>query len=613
MKTITMMILMALAWTAVGLADEIQTDWSAGSGETGPVPVWENTFDINTDISWLSIPGQLSLSSSALPVATNTIIAIAQNGAFGVEIADLDGDGNQDIIGTTETADKLTVWYNDGAQPPAFTAQIVASGFNLISGVFSVDLDGDLDLDIIACSGEVNGRVTCYLNNGGSPVSWSAQNVDTNWGEAWEIAAGDIDSDGNMDIIGTSMTGDSVVWWRNDGMSPISWSRKSVDAAVDGAHSVRAKDIDGDGNIDLVGCGTTSRQVDWWKNGGDDPITWTKYNIDNSFTGWRSVRIGDIDNDGDQDVCASSWNRRVEWWSNDGGDPIVWTPQIIDLTLANVHQIQVADMNGDGRLDIIGSSYGGSTIAWWENGGGSNPITWTKWQSSMTITRPLALDVGDLDGDGTLEIVGSSNTWGWFQWFDALSFDAAGSLTSPILDSGLDALDKIDWTATTPPGTSLHFQVRSGTSIGTMGAWSADITTPGALDSSLDRYLQYRVFMSTSDTSVSPILKDVGFSATTSAILPGTSGLSLTTYPNPANPRANIAFELPVAGHVQLQIFDLRGRQIQMLSDASFNAGPNEVAWDGTDFQGRAMATGTYYVQLNTEHGMQHSRITLVR
>ena len=72
----------------------------------------------------------------------------------------------------------------------------------------------------------------------------------------------------------------------------------------------------------------------------------------------------------------------------------------------------------------------------------------------------------------------------------------------------------------------------------------------------------------------------------------------LPARPNPFNPRTSIAFELPAAAQVRLDIFDLAGRRITTLLSASLPAGPHAATWDGTDARGGAAPSGNYVARL---------------
>ncbi|HOX24919.1 MAG TPA: FlgD immunoglobulin-like domain containing protein [Candidatus Krumholzibacteria bacterium] len=99
----------------------------------------------------------------------------------------------------------------------------------------------------------------------------------------------------------------------------------------------------------------------------------------------------------------------------------------------------------------------------------------------------------------------------------------------------------------------------------------------------------------------------------TATAAPVTDRLSLSARPNPANPRATIAYELPAAGRVDLAIYDLRGRLVRTLVKAERPAGPSTAVWDGCDGAGRPCASGVYVHVLRTDAGTRRGKLTLVR
>lgn len=81
--------------------------------------------------------------------------------------------------------------------------------------------------------------------------------------------------------------------------------------------------------------------------------------------------------------------------------------------------------------------------------------------------------------------------------------------------------------------------------------------------------------------------------------------------PNPFNPHTAIAFDLAHAGDVQVRIMDARGQDVRVLVAAPHAAGRHQVVWDGTDGDGRAVASGVYLVQL-TAGGVSDARKCLL-
>jgi spore coat protein A len=83
--------------------------------------------------------------------------------------------------------------------------------------------------------------------------------------------------------------------------------------------------------------------------------------------------------------------------------------------------------------------------------------------------------------------------------------------------------------------------------------------------------------------------------------------------PNPFNPATEISFQLPVASHVDVAIYDVAGRLIKKLASKTFDAGTHSLKWDGTDKRGGSLASGVYYYRLTAEDFNQTKRMVMVR
>ncbi|MBS1913732.1 MAG: hypothetical protein JST22_17225 [Bacteroidetes bacterium] len=92
------------------------------------------------------------------------------------------------------------------------------------------------------------------------------------------------------------------------------------------------------------------------------------------------------------------------------------------------------------------------------------------------------------------------------------------------------------------------------------------------------------------------------------------AGYRLSAQPNPSSGAVTIAYHLPESGDVRIGIYDLRGVLVRLLvMSEGLSCGDHTVMWDGTDHNGRAVASGTYLYRLETGSGVLSRRLQLVR
>ncbi len=94
--------------------------------------------------------------------------------------------------------------------------------------------------------------------------------------------------------------------------------------------------------------------------------------------------------------------------------------------------------------------------------------------------------------------------------------------------------------------------------------------------------------------------------------LPGEYSLS-QNYPNPFNPTTSISFNLPVAGHVELAVYNLLGQKVATVVDGTLAAGQHEVIWNGSDQNGVAVSSGVYFYRLKSATFNQTRKMTLMK
>ena len=96
------------------------------------------------------------------------------------------------------------------------------------------------------------------------------------------------------------------------------WTEHTVDGAFHSAFSVYVADIDGDGDMDVLGAAHYANVIAWWENTAGDGTAWTEHIVDGTFDGARSVYAADVDGDGDMDVLGAAYLADdITWWESD--------------------------------------------------------------------------------------------------------------------------------------------------------------------------------------------------------------------------------------------------------------------------------------------------------
>src|SRR4030065_876832 len=92
----------------------------------------------------------------------------------------------------------------------------------------------------------------------------------------------------------------------------LDFSKHLLDGNFARANGVVSADVDGDGDMDILGSAIDANTIAWWENNGSQ--SFTKHIIDGSFLGAQSVQAADGDEDGDIDVSAAAFNGNETAW-----------------------------------------------------------------------------------------------------------------------------------------------------------------------------------------------------------------------------------------------------------------------------------------------------------
>ena len=354
--------------------------------------------------------------------------------------ADMDGDGDIDVLaakpGSPFGGGSIVIYRNNGNG--SFTEinnRFPGSSAALVSNVVGSDLDNDGDIDVVVgSSGFSSGGVRVYRNNGN--LSFTRTFDNGNSPSLWDIHLADLNGDnrpeimfslgGSFDQIGIYVNSGNLSSWGN--LIPV----KSGTNTGDEPRSLHAADIDGDGDIDVMSVNYLSNQLSYYPNsriGGPQPSV--RHLTSASQTrGPRNLRTGDINGDGVLDMISTSvLDGKVAWYRGTGRGNFA-SQQIIHRYQTGANEqgprgLDVVDMDGDGDLDVLSTSEVGSSVCFHENTGSgsfSQPVIITNRANGVNLVTTI-----DMDGDGDLDVVSASPGDNKIAWYEQLGGGAKDS------------------------------------------------------------------------------------------------------------------------------------------------------------------------------------------
>jgi len=378
----------------------------------------------------------IALTPLALPDAASGVVFIGRvisedgflNAPHVVHAADLDGDGDIDPLAADFLGgnDKIAWFENDGGTPPTFTERVVASGLADPQSIATADMDGDGDLDVVGVTYS-DDQVAWYENDGGSPPSFTEHVIPTTSDEPRAVFAADIDGDDDTDVVvgwevGATLFQTKITWLESDGGSPPSFTGRLImpSGGKIGAWSVYAEDMDDDGDQDVLGAfwGATDSEVAWYENDGSSPPSWTEHVLSGDAPGATSVVAADINGDGCMDAVSAAWGiDEIAWYASDCAVSPSFTEHLVSTAADAPLSIVAADVNDDGDMDVLSASGFDDTVAWYENGGGLTP-TFTRQVISTDHEYAAGVFAADLDGDTDVDVLSVSHDDDKLAWYE---------------------------------------------------------------------------------------------------------------------------------------------------------------------------------------------------
>jgi Bacterial Ig-like domain/FG-GAP-like repeat/Dockerin type I domain len=276
-----------------------------------------------------------------------------------ITVADFDNDGLQDYAIVRDT-DDISIYFNSGGSFGDSVLLPQFPGDASVGGIFSGDLTGNGFPDIVCGVGRSGTDGIVLFKNDGSRTFQPAAGIFFGNGSEAPRAFGiaDIDSDGDMDIIGGGgRTTFNLAVIKNDGSG--NFPLDSIDLYLNnpgrgaGTGPLVATDLNQDGSIDVAYSVPGDSSVHVWLNDGFGGMVFGgSYLVDTRFP--QGIDAGDIDGDGDIDLVST----RILLNDGLGG----FTKISLPVNPSSGDAVVVFDCDQDGDLDVAATRSNGITV-----------------------------------------------------------------------------------------------------------------------------------------------------------------------------------------------------------------------------------------------------------
>lgn len=400
----------------------------------------ENILTVACLIFILSLYGELeaqqtspffSTARTSAPWPRHTIDN-SSSGADGVKLADINKDGHVDIVTGWEEGGLTKLYLNPGKAKvkeiwPAVTVGVTP---NVEDAVF-MDMNNDGRLDVVSCGEKGSEKIYVHLAPKKKILQaekWKQIVLPASDGRMMWMFAEPLQLDGKNgeDLIAAGKHGAELGWfkaprkakrwkdWTWHSISPVGW-----------VMSILIRDMDSDGDMDII---ITDRRealtgCRWLENPGEQKAqqkAWNSHLISGGGLEVMFMSMADMDGDGEEEAVVAERSQQTiriyKKWDKEG---LKWGEQIIELPsfTGNAKSVEVGDLNGDGTNDLIISTntdkYKKEGLIWLDG----NRIKGVKDSDFQTISglhkaKYDKVELLDIDEDGDLDILICEENYG---------------------------------------------------------------------------------------------------------------------------------------------------------------------------------------------------------
>jgi hypothetical protein len=415
----------------------------------------------------------------------------------------------------------------------------------------------------------LEGLVAWWENNGSG--NFTTHIIASNYDDAISVYVKDLDSDGDMDLLTASVDLGLVSWWENDGNENFTYHLIANNLPL--AHCVHSTDLDGDGDNDVLVAVRILNLIIWYENDGFE--NFTPHNVYNYIPSPFFVTTADMDNDNDIDVLGVCyWSDMIAGWENNGNQ--IFTQHIIPRYFDGPYFLRAVDIDSDGDQDILSTATDGNMIAWAENLGGWN-FQYRVICSSPRFNEPLDACAVDFDLDDELDLVAIAYTSNDIAWWRN---DGNQNFTPfPIFG---------------------HYNAPHRIQTGDMdGDGDQDFVVNSHINFTLDWW--ENTLIDTNYECPENTFSDL-------AEIKQSCQFQFSVSPNPFNAQTEITFTLAEPCEVSLVIYDSQGREIESIVNGQWSSGEHRVVWNAKNY-----SSGIYFVSLQAGGFNQTKKLLLVK